>query len=390
MSSVVLPQLTDTDAAVLADVIAFLDDVEIGATADWASDPPFSPADSSCAETIVKPAAPKLRVEPKPLVATGKRRPGRPPSLRPHQSKADPKNRARVEKYWQQKRELQALKDEVAVLTAQVDELQSRAISAMEVEVTSALCITIRSTYRAAFAKMAWKRRAGQEQQVRRHAEKVNAELRQLVRKQKQWVDDLNEYMQHSPAIPAKVLLSDVRPRVSLWSLTGVGGCNQTFDGMEDASADISSVVHNADDRDSIEDARIAILQRVYQEAWILANIGAAVKIEQLDWSGSSGPETHVISRNEWTTTFTIPVGNPRSVGDLWWSTYQQLCKAPDSGTVSLTVCDGLCFDCVLPLALTVSIWSYTSSATAMSLAWKRSRYGRYRMRTNKQFTLLV
>lgn len=309
------PPLGDTDSAVLADVMAFLDDFDDSGDRDaWLADTPVSP---TAVSVVTDPVTPSR--------STSKRSEGLDSSSHRPRPYSAAKNKARVNRYWKRKEELQVLRSQAVSLKGHLDLLQQCARSPMEIEVTSALGVTIRSAYRSAVGKMDWKHRAAQEEQLRYHSERINAQLRQLLIFQRQWTSELGVCLQSGSGAPIKVrmLLSSrlfVRDRdVSL-----------TYR-MSHSTPQIESNARSDGER---LDDRISILRCVYEEARMLANLGAVLPMAP----STSLPETKLKSPIEWTTSFSIPVSDPRRVGKMWWDSFHKMVDTLEAGTVSLKV----------------------------------------------------
>jgi len=319
LGTLIASDVLDDSAVVVQDVLAFLDDFDRSSGNDSAATDRQSEGSVTDSLGVEKNDRQIAGIDP---VKLSRRR-----------ARAEASNRARVQRYHRKKGELHALRRQVASLVGRVALLQQCARSQMQVQQTSALGVTIRRALGSTTGGVSWKRRADVEREMRIRSDQTNAQLKQLLRASLERVSAMKgEAQQAGDGIRANVRVSLNASFVLLPDSNSCLACQ--FMLLVGEECNVQPQSSGKLDADTQDIAWSNVLRQLYEEACALADLNSLHTIENLDWAEPTfmGPPI------EWTSSYSIPHSDPRSVGKKWWHCIQQHCFSPDSGVGLLTV----------------------------------------------------
>lgn len=290
------------DAAVLADVLAFLDQFEVDDRPEPAQRAPeaSSPAPQSAAEPSASPQ---------------KRR-------KPREPNAQARNRARLALYRRKKQELQALRGEVEGLARRLDILRRCGASELEARAADALSVTIRR------ARIDWRRVAERERALRAQAEQSNADLRRLVEMQQQWASDVGGQLQFwqggGVQVDAGLRLQPPTPRPLLTIVSGKLYQRSVLDATPPPDPVFQPPSIGS-----------SVIRALFDKAYRASELDPLSALKNFDWADAAA---HMHPSIKWSTSFQVPVADPDTVGMAWWQAIQNADNLQGLRTDEITV----------------------------------------------------
>jgi len=168
---------------------------------------------------------------------------------------------------------------------------------------------------------------------MRIRSDQTNAQLKQLLRASLERVSAMKgEAQQAGDGIRANVRVSLNASFVLLPDSNSCLACQ--FMLLVGEECNVQPQSSGKLDADTQDIAWSNVLRQLYEEACALADLNSLHTIENLDWAVELSEKQPV----EWTSSFSIPQSDPRSVGKKWWHSIQQHRFSPNSGIDLFTV----------------------------------------------------